>query len=192
MFLGGPQHCAAQLAGSPAAAAHLRSIAAALQLGSSWLPLGTATAAHPADPQHLCIAIHAWLLACLAYGLPAVLLHGSEARQRRFPLQQLEPPPAEVVAAMPPRLPDSAAPMSGAADRTSVEDFAAREAAPSGAEASGGPRELEAEASALDDLRRMLLPNRQPPGQMCGELALSAYVAWLLVQATLPWLDMPL
>lgn len=91
MLWTGGSHCASQLGTTPEAATHLRRIAAAMQRGSSWLPVGpllgslrsggAAAATAPSSPQAACLAVHLWLVLVLSFCLPAIVIHRLEGQE---------------------------------------------------------------------------------------------------------------
>lgn len=96
LFMARP-HCSKQLAASPEAAAHLRHISGALNRVHTCLPLGlrigggSATAAAAAgggvapaaEVMRECEAVHMWLVALLAFCLPAIIIHRLEGQEQQ-------------------------------------------------------------------------------------------------------------
>lgn len=92
MLAMGRTHCATQLAITPNAAAQLQRIVAAMQRCTAWLPVGPLAGhargggggtAAPADPAAACLAVHFWLVAVLAFCLPAIVIHRLEGQERQ-------------------------------------------------------------------------------------------------------------
>ena len=175
-LLEGRQQCAAQLAGSGEAAEQLSSVAAALRRSSAWLPMGAAalTAATVEEQQQeqqqerLCRVLHTWLLACLAYLLPAILLHVAEARtlHLRLPAGWRKALDGTAVAALATTPSGEALPAAGGA-----------------AAAAASPAEAATAAadSGSDYCEDLLQPDPGALLVLFAELALAAYVAWMLV-----------
>lgn len=99
MLAMGHTHCAAQLDTTPDAALQLQRIVAAMQRGAAWLPVGPAAplagacggvnggggggAAREPEPASACLAVHCWLVALLAFCLPAIVIHRLEGQERQ-------------------------------------------------------------------------------------------------------------
>ena len=156
----GSSHCASQLRATPEAATHLRRIAAAMQRGSSWLPVGpllggprgsgaAAAAAAAASPQAACLAVHLWLVLVLSFCLPAIVIHRLEG-----------------------------------VEEEGEEEARKQQRGAGGGASSGSARAGPAGAGA--GAQRQLLHQQTPSlVHSAAELLLAGYAAWLFVQVVL-------